>query len=71
MEKSEVKKLNATKVDRFGAVASSLCALHCVLCALAPAIFGSIGLGFLLSQGTELTLTLFAILFAAVALVLS
>ena len=37
------------KVDRFGMVASSLCAIHCAICSLAPAIFGAIGLGFLLS----------------------
>ena len=55
--------------DRFGAVASSMCALHCALCALAPALFGALGLGFLLSHEAELGLSLIAILFAAIALV--
>ena len=56
------------KLDKFGAVASSLCALHCAICALLPAAFGALGLGFLLNQEAEWGLSLFAIAFAAGAL---
>ena len=58
------------KVDRVGAVASTLCAVHCALCALLPAAFGALGVGFLLGQGAELAFTLVAIGFALVALVM-
>ena len=54
--------------DRFGAVASTLCALHCAVCALAPAALGAMGLGVLLSQSAELGLSLIAILFGLGAL---
>ena len=54
--------------DRFGAVASSLCAVHCALCALLPAAFAALGLGFLLSHEAEWLLTLVAVLFGGVAL---
>ena len=58
------------RVDRFGAVASSLCALHCAICALLPAAFGALGLGMLLSPKVEWIFTLIAVTFAFVALVL-
>ena len=57
--------------DRFGAVASSLCALHCAICAMAPALFGAIGLGVLLSPAVENGLALVAILFAAFAMLIA
>ena len=56
--------------DRLGAVASGLCAIHCALCALAPAAFVALGLGALLTHGAELLLTLVAIVFGLTALVL-
>ena len=54
--------------DRFGAVASSLCAIHCAICALLPAVFAALGVGFLLSHEAEWLLTLIAVLFGGVAL---
>ena len=57
-------------IDRFGAVASSLCALHCAICALLPAAFGVLGLGMLLNQEVEWMFTMIAVSFAFVALVL-
>ena len=56
------------RVDRVGVVASTLCAIHCALCALLPSIFGALGIGFLLGQGAELVFTLVAIGFAMMAL---
>ena len=56
------------KVDRFGAIASSLCALHCALCAFLPAIFAVLGLGFLLTHQAEWLLTIIAVLFGSWAL---
>ena len=57
--------------DRFGAVASSLCALHCAICGMAPALFGVLGLGVLLSHEVELGLALMAILVALWAIVVA
>lgn len=56
-------------MDRFGAFAGSLCALHCALCALLPSLFAALGVGFLLSPGVEWGLTLLAVGVAATALV--
>ena len=58
------------RVDKIGALASSLCAIHCALCALLPAAFGAIGLGFLMGHEAEWAFTLFAIAFAGGALAL-
>ena len=58
------------KLDRAGAVASTLCAIHCAICALLPAAFGALGLGFLLGHEVELLLTGIAMVFALVALVI-
>ena len=58
------------RVDRFGAVASSLCAVHCAVSALLPAAFAVLGLGFLLGHGAEWVLTLIAVAFATAALAL-
>ena len=57
-------------MDRFGATASSLCALHCAICALGPALFGVLGLGFLLNQSVELGLAVIAIVFALASVAL-
>ena len=57
------------RIDRFGAVASTLCALHCAVCALLPAAFGALGLGMLLSQEVEWVFTIVAVAFALVALI--
>ena len=57
--------------DRAGSVASSLCALHCALCAVAPGLLGLVGAGFLLSHRVEWLLVLVAILLGIGALVLA
>ena len=56
--------------DRLGATVSSLCAIHCAVCALLPAAFGVLGLGFLLGHEAEWALTLTAIAFGSGALVM-
>ncbi len=58
------------RVDRLGAMASGLCAVHCALCALLPAVFGVLGVGFLLGHEAEWVFTLVAVAFATGALVL-
>ena len=59
---------NLALVDRLGAFASTACALHCVVCALLPATFATLGLGFLVSHETEWLLTGLAVSFAVCAL---
>lgn len=56
--------------DRFGSVASSICALHCAVCAFLPVAFSALGLGFLLGQRVEWMFAIVAILFGLGALVL-
>ncbi|MEC7241231.1 MAG: MerC domain-containing protein [Myxococcota bacterium] len=56
--------------DRWGTVASSVCALHCAVCALLPAALAGLGLGALLSQKAEWGFTLVAVALGLVALVL-
>ena len=58
------------QVDRFGTVASSICAIHCAVCAILPAAFSSLGLGFLLGHQAEWVFTLIAVAFAVGALAL-
>ena len=59
------------KIDRFGMVASSLCAIHCAASAMIPALFSALGLGLLLSHETEWVFTLIAIAIATSAAVIS
>ena len=66
-----MNKLSDLWTDRFGAVASSLCALHCAVCALLPALFAALGVGFLMTHEAEWLLNLVAILFGAFALKLA
>ena len=68
---AELEPQNNERVDQAGAVASTLCAIHCAICALLPAAFGALGLGMLLSQTAEWAFTLVAVSIAAGALVLS
>ena len=56
--------------DRIGATVSSLCAVHCAVCALLPAAFGALGVGFLLGHETEWALTLTAVAFGFGALLM-
>ena len=58
------------RVDRFGAVASTLCAVHCALCAFLPVAFSALGLGFLIGAAAEWVFTMLAVALAAGALVL-
>ena len=58
---------NKDMTDRFGAVASTLCAIHCALAALLPAVFTAIGLGVLLSHEAEWGLTLLAVFLGVAA----
>lgn len=58
-----------SRVDRFGALASMLCAVHC---ALLPLIFGvlpALGLGFLANHAFEQAFVSFAIVLATISLV--
>ena len=50
--------------DSMGKVASSLCAIHCALCAFIPSIFSLIGLELLMDHEAEWAFTIVAILFA-------
>lgn len=54
-------------VDRIGTIASSVCALHCVLCALAPALLMFLNLDLLVSHEAEWVFTLIAAILAVVA----
>jgi len=58
-------------VDRAGVVASGLCAVHCVACALIPVAFGVMGLGTLLGVVAEWIFTAVAVTFGLGALALS
>ena len=62
-----MEQTNKDMTDRFGAVASTLCAIHCALCALLPAVFTAVGLGVLLSHEVEWGLTLLAVSFGLAA----
>jgi carbon starvation protein CstA len=58
-----------SRVDRFGALASMMCAVHC---ALLPLIFGvlpALGLGFLAKHGFEQAFVSFAIVLASISLI--
>ncbi len=58
-----------SRIDRFGALASMLCAVHC---ALLPLIFGllpALGLGFLAAHGFEQVFVSFAIVLASISLI--
>ena len=58
-------------VDRCGAFASTICAVHCLACALLPATLAALGLDFLIGHDTAWLLTIIAVLFGLTALVLS
>lgn len=58
------------RADRIGAIASTLCAAHCAVCALLPAAFGALGVGFLLGHEAEWAFATIATTVAIAALVL-
>ena len=58
---------NPAVLNRLGAVTSTVCALHCALCALAPALFSILGLSALISHEAEWTFTILASIIAIAA----
>ena len=56
--------------DRCGSLASTICAIHCAICAFLPAALSALGLGFLLGQDAEWVFSIIAIGFGLVALFL-
>lgn len=71
MSKLEDGSTQTGRVDRFGAVASTTCAIHCAACALVPAALAAVGLDFLIGHNVEWTLTIIAVAFGIGAIVLS
>ena len=65
-----MKETETPWADRWGTVASSVCALHCAVCALLPAALAGLGLGALLSPKAEWGFTLVAVALAGMALVM-
>ena len=59
------------RVDKLGAVASSICAVHCALFGFLPIVFTALGLSFLMGHEAEWVFTSIAIVFALGALVLA
>jgi hypothetical protein len=57
-------------IDQAGVWASSLCALHCMVAALIPALLSALGLGLLFGHVAEWLFTIIALVFASSALVL-
>ena len=55
-------------VDKFGMLASSMCAVHCLLTAFLPGILLILGLDFLMTSKTEWIFSLFAVALAGLAL---
>lgn len=62
------RRARRERIDHLGALASSLCAVHCAAVALLPALLGTLGLGVLLKHETEWVFTAIAIGFATLAL---
>lgn len=60
---------NRIALDRLGTIASSVCALHCALCAFAPALLALSGLGVLVSHEAEWGFTFIASILAIAAAV--
>jgi hypothetical protein len=58
---------NWVGLDRLGTVASSVCALHCALCAIAPSLLTVLGLGALVSHSAEWGFTIIASALAVAA----
>lgn len=58
-----------SRVDRFGAFASMLCAVHCALLPLVFGILPALGLGFLANHGFEQIFVSFAIVLATISLI--
>ena len=59
---------NPTVLNRLGAITSTVCALHCALCALAPALLSILGLSVLISHEAEWIFTILASIIAGLLL---
>ena len=59
---------SSARLDRLGSVASALCSAHCLLCTLAPGLFGVLGVGVLLGHEAEWAFTLSAVGLALLSL---
>ena len=70
MKENGQGKSSFENVDRFGAVASTACAIHCAVCVFAVGAFTTIGLDFLDGHEAEWMLTLVAVAFGILALFL-
>ena len=66
-----IEPIQSGGVDRFGALASTACAIHCAACALVPASLAALGLDFLIGHETEWALAGIAVFFALIALFMS
>ena len=55
-------------IDKIGMAGSSLCALHCVICAFVPGLLTILGLEAFVSHQFEWGLTIFAVTFASFAM---
>ncbi len=58
-----------SRIDRFGAFASMLCAVHCALLPLVFGVLPALGLGFLADHGFEQIFVSFAIVLATISLI--
>jgi len=58
-----------TALDRIGSFASSACAVHCGVCAVAPGILATLGISWLAGHKTEWAFTMIAVSIALVAMV--
>ena len=58
---------NSVVLNRLGALTSTVCALHCALCALAPALLSILGLSVLISHEAEWIFTILASILAIAA----
>ncbi len=61
-------KTRGHAVDRAGALASSACAVHCVVCAFLPGAMAALGLDALVGHEAEWGLSLVAVALASIAL---
>lgn len=57
-----------SRIDRVGALASMLCAVHCALLPLVFGVLPALGLGFLAAHGFEQIFVSFAIVLASISL---
>ena len=70
MVEQAIAETTDARVDRLGMFASTACALHCAVCALIPAAFATLGLDILLDEKFEWLLTIVAVTFGVLAMVM-